>query len=62
MVQLNGKCMKEHFGIGISFNIIGGIVQFSDNGFLLGNVAELIESQGKTGHGLRCGIGANRIT
>ena len=35
MIQLNGECMKEHFSIGIAFNIINGLIQFISNGFLL---------------------------
>jgi hypothetical protein len=40
MIQPYGKSMKEHFGVGITLNIIAGLVQFGNDGFLLAQVAE----------------------
>jgi hypothetical protein len=37
MVQLNTERLKEHFGIGVAFDIITGIIQLLYDGLLLGN-------------------------
>ena len=43
VVKLYGKCMKEHFSVGISFNVVAGSIQFFDNGLLLFYSGNLIE-------------------
>lgn len=35
--------MKEDFGIGIAFNLVIGLIEFPDDGFLLRMVAYFIE-------------------
>jgi hypothetical protein len=39
--------MKQHFGVGITLNIVAGLVQFGNYGLLLAQVADLIEAEGK---------------
>lgn len=43
MVQLNSEGVEEHFSVGITLNIIYGLVQFVHDGFLLLNIAKLVE-------------------
>ena len=47
MVQFNGKGMKQHFGVGIAFYIIGSFVQFFNNGLLLAYACYFVQALGK---------------
>jgi len=39
--------VEQYFRICISFNIIGSLVEFVNDGFLLGKVAKLVKAGGK---------------
>ena len=47
MVQLNGKGVKKHFGVGVTLHVVAGFVEFIDNGLLLGNATEFVKAAGK---------------
>ena len=47
MVELYGKGMKQHFGIGIPFNIVSGFVQLFNNGLLLADAGDFVQPLGK---------------
>ncbi len=46
-MQLNAECMKEHFSVGIAFNVVAGLIEFLYDGFLLADAAELVKPHGK---------------
>src|ERR1700744_3429560 len=46
MIHLDGQRMEKHLRMCVSFNIIGGPVQFLNDGLLLADIGYLIQSQG----------------